>query len=146
MKRISILVLLGITIAACGGNDTVQIDDPWARTSASMQNAGAVYMAITGGNEADRLIGVKVDESIAAMAQIHETSMTENDEGTEMMQMQEVSSIEVGAGSDVVLEPGGYHIMLMQLAEPLQSGSEFEVTLTFENAGDIEVKVEVRDN
>lgn len=146
MKRISILVLLGITFVACGGNNTVQIGDPWARTSANMQNAGAVYMTITGGSEADRLIGVAVDSSIAAMAQIHETSMTENDEGTQMMEMQQISSIDVAADSDVVLEPGGYHIMLMQLAEPLQSGNEFDVTLMFENAGNMDVKVEVRDN
>jgi len=61
------------------------------------------------------------------------------------MSMQQVPSIVVPAGESVALEPGGFHIMLMQLAEPLETGSEFTVTLTFEKAGAIDVNVTVRE-
>ncbi len=54
--------------------------------------------------------------------------------------------IVASAGTTVALEPGGYHIMLMELAKPLVVGEKVKVTLTFEKAGDVVVEAEVRDN
>lgn len=62
------------------------------------------------------------------------------------MTMQPVDSVELPAGDTVVLEPGGYHIMLIDLVAPLETGQEIEVTLTFENAGERVVTVPVRDD
>lgn len=62
------------------------------------------------------------------------------------MSMRPVEKIPVPAGETVNLQPGGYHIMLMDLAAPLEVGSTIEVTLTFENAGDVKVEAEVRDS
>ena len=45
---------------------------------------------------------------------------------------------------EVVLEPGGYHIMLMGLAHALEEGSSFPLTLTFEKAGSLEIDVPVQ--
>lgn len=61
-----------------------------------------------------------------------------------MMQMREVSRIDIPAGTTVTLEPGGYHVMLLELAAPLTPGQTFEVTLTFEVAGERTVTAEVR--
>lgn len=142
MKRLALMLgVLALVTSACGGGDSVEIRDAWARNSAGMQNAGAVYMTITGAGDADKLVDVAVDSSVAAMAELHESSM--DDEGT--MSMQEVPQIDVPADGDVALEPGGFHVMLMQLAEPLEIGDEFTVTLTFEDAGEIEVDVEVKE-
>jgi len=142
VKRLLLLiVVLALTAAACGGDGGVEIDDPWARSSARMQNAGAVYMTINAGGDGDTLIGVSVDSSVAMMAELHETSM--NDEGT--MAMQQVPNMPIPADGELSLEPGSFHIMLMQLAEPLETGAEFPVTLTFENAGEVTVDVEVRE-
>lgn len=146
MKRISIAVaMLAVMAASCASDSgDVAIENPWARASASMQNAGAVYMTIEGGDVADELIGVAVPESVAMVAELHEATMVQNDDGETMMGMQQVMSIAVPAGGTVALEPGGYHVMLMQLAEPLVDGTEFTITLTFEQAGDITTTVEVR--
>jgi copper(I)-binding protein len=62
-----------------------------------------------------------------------------------MMTMQPVDRIEVPAGETVSLEPGGYHIMLLALADPLEVGATVELTLTFEVAGAQVVRAEVRD-
>ncbi|MFM8380948.1 MAG: copper chaperone PCu(A)C, partial [Actinomycetota bacterium] len=62
------------------------------------------------------------------------------------MTMQEVDSIVIPAGDTVQLMPGGYHVMLLDLAGPLELGQMFEVTLTFANAGEIVVMAEVRDD
>jgi copper(I)-binding protein len=136
------MVLMAMTMTACGGDDaTPKAEDAWARTSAMMQDAGAVYVTITGGDAADRLVKAQAPTDIAAMTEIHETTM--NDEGT--MMMGEVPAIDVPAETTVMLEPGGYHIMLMNLAAPLESGQQFDVVLTFETAGDVTVPVEVRE-
>jgi hypothetical protein len=63
-----------------------------------------------------------------------------------MMEMRPVEEIPVAAGELVALEPGGYHIMLLDLGEPLEVGDQFEVTLTFEQAGELDVTVEVRES
>ena len=61
------------------------------------------------------------------------------------MTMQPVDSIELPAGEEVSLEPGGYHIMLLDLVAPLEVGDTFDIVLTFENAGEVTVTAEVRD-
>jgi copper(I)-binding protein len=61
------------------------------------------------------------------------------------MTMRPVSSIALPAGETVMLMPGGYHIMLLDLVTPLEVGQTFDVTLTFANAGSKVVTVEVRD-
>ncbi len=142
---VTLTVGLALVIASCGGSDGPQIGDPWARTSASMQDTGVVYMTITGGAEVDRLVGVGVDSSIAANAELHETVMSTSDDGTEMMMMEPIESLAVGPSEEVKLLPGGYHIMLVKLVNPLVDGSTFDLTLSFENAGDIVVQVQVRD-
>jgi hypothetical protein len=98
-------------------------------------------MTISAGDTADTLIGVSVDSSVAGMAELHESTM--GDDG--MMAMSMVPSIPVPANGSVSLEPGGYHVMLMNLAGPLVAGEEFEITLQFENAGEMTVTVESRE-
>ena len=158
------MVALGLIAAGCGGDDGVSVDKPWARNSPMMASAGAVYMDLSSG-DADRLLGVSVDSSIAGKAEIHETvaaddSMHEEDmEGEDMdemegdgmegmggaMMMQEVGEIALPAGETVSLEPGGFHIMLLEIASPLELGQKFDLTLTFENGGEKVVEVEVRE-
>jgi copper(I)-binding protein len=62
------------------------------------------------------------------------------------MTMQEVQAIPVTAGEDTVLEPGGYHVMLLGLVEPLAEGDTFDITLKFANAGELTVTAEVRSS
>lgn len=61
------------------------------------------------------------------------------------MTMREVASIEVPAGGEVVLEPGGYHLMLIGLAAPLVAGDTVDIALELEVAGTRTVTAEVRD-
>ncbi len=79
-------------------------------------------------------------------------SMGATDEGTmeggsggAMMSMTPVSSIELPAGEQVNLEPGGYHIMMFELAKPIKDGESIPVTLSFENGDDITVDATARE-
>lgn len=146
-----------LVAGACGSSTQVSVSDPWARTSAGDQTTGAAYMVISGGDEPDRLIGAAVPSSIAAKTEIHETVESDgSSDGMgdmeqmggmdgEAMTMRPVDGIDIPAGETVRLEPGGYHIMLIDLAKPLTSGDTFELTLTFEKAGEQVVTVSVRD-
>ena len=60
-----------------------------------------------------------------------------------MQMMPQLDGVEIPAGGELVLEPGGYHVMLIGLTESLLAGDSFEATLTFENAGDVTVTVPV---
>ena len=158
MRRPLILLLSFVLLAAgCGDDDSLRMEGAWARTSPRMADAGAVYLQLTS-SSADRLVDAAVDSSVARMVEIHETVMAEMGEGEmgegemgegEMgegmgaMMMQEVGSIDLPAGETISLEPGGLHIMLMGLTSPLETGQTFELTLTFEEAGERTVEVEV---
>ena len=141
----------------------IEITGAWARNSPMMATMGAAYMTIMSMN-GDRLIAASVDSAIAASAEVHEvvpaegsdTSMAMGDMGgmgsdTSMpmgsgeMVMREVEAIEIPAGEMVMLMPGGYHVMLIDLVAPLEIGQTFDVVLTFETAGDVTVTVEVRE-
>lgn len=128
------------------------ITDVWARQSPMGTTAGAIYLDITSPID-DQLLAASVSTEIAGDVQIHETvqagepSMgSEPDMGGDggAMTMQEVDAIDLPAGTTVSLEPGGYHVMLLDLVAPLTIGQEIEVTLTFAEAGEVRVTAEVR--
>ena len=152
MRRlIWLMAVPGLIAAGCGGNTGVAVDKPWARNSPGMATSGAVYMNLesSGG---DRLIGASVAAGIAAKVEIHQTAMAGGDSGDDpeggmdgAMTMREVGEIDLPAGTTVNLEPGGFHIMLLDIADPLELGQKFEVTLTFETSLERVVEVEVRE-
>ena len=147
MKRHTVLAtLVAILTVACSGSTGPEVEDVWARPSADMQDAGVAYMTIHGGSDDDTLITTSVDRGVAERAELHETAIIEADDGSEMMMMSSLASIAIPAGDEVKFEPGGYHVMLFHLAEPLVTGSEFTLTLVFEGAGEQQVTVEVRES
>ncbi len=188
MKRtpLALVPLVALVVAACGSDDSVAIDSPWARTSAAGQTTGAIYFELTVDAD-DRLVGASVPASIAAEAEVHEVIMVEGGDMDDMsgeddmdemsgehdmddadgmegsddmddmddmdmgdmggqMRMQEIAGgLELTAGETVTFEPGGYHIMLLDIAEPLESGDEIDLTLEFAEAGEQSITVEVRE-
>jgi periplasmic copper chaperone A len=157
-KALALVAALAL-LAGCGSDGGgVTVSEAWARTSPSMASAGAAYMVITnGGDSSDALIGASVDPSVAAAVEIHETVTMGSDTtmsgvgsdttmGSGMMSMQPVDRIDISAGDSATLEPGGYHLMLLNLAEPLEAGETISITLTFEQAGEQVVEAEIRDS
>lgn len=71
--------------------------------------------------------------------EIHEMSMTNG-----VMQMRPVARpLEIKPGESVVLKPGGYHVMFMDLKMPLKEGESLPATLQFEKAGALDVTFSV---
>lgn len=143
----AVALAAGLGLAACGsdsGTDTASIDvtGAWTRVTAPKQTNGAVYLTISS-QDGDTLTQASVPKSIAGMAELHETTGSMGSDGgsmstTEMDSMKgmkQVDSIPIPAGKTVKLEPGGYHIMLMELVKPITAGEKVPVTLTFAKAG-----------
>ena len=126
---------VGTARAQSSADGSIRVAAPWARASVSPVG-GAFLTIVNKGASDDRLTAVTTP--VAATAELHRT---ENDNG--IMKMIPVDGIEVKAGQAVVLAPGGYHVMLMQLKAPLKEGTSFPMTLTFEKAGKIDVTVKV---
>lgn len=107
-----------------------------------MQHGGAnsaIYMLLANGSAAaDRLVAAQADVSNAV--EIHETRM----EGDVMRMQQVEGGIEVPAGGQAELKPGGYHVMLIGLTRDLNVGDKFPVTLEFASGATLQVEAEVR--
>jgi len=134
---LSILFIFALASLSYAG-DEIEVTDAWVREVPPASTVTAVYLKIENkGDKADKLTGVS--SAIAGKAQIHTTSV--DDKGVAKMEMQK--ELEIPAGETVVLEPGGTHIMLIDLKEPVMGKDEIELDLMFENAGEVEVEAHV---
>lgn len=133
------LLLVSLALPRLAG--AVDVDDAWARATLPTQKASGAYMTVTSTTPA-RIVGVS--SPVAGIAQVHWMAM----QGT-TMKMRAVEALELPAGKTISLEPGGYHVMLMDLKRPLTKGDRFPLTLRIEDADkkvtEQTVWVEVRD-
>ena len=155
---------IALAVAGCGDDkaDGPEVSDAWARTSPMAVDVGAAYLHITSPID-DQLVAVTVDADIAGTVEIHETvaaadtasTMTTTMGTTETsepggqtgvgMTMRPVEALDLPADEEVVLEPGGYHIMLLELPAPLETGTEFDATLEFAESDPMTITFEVRE-
>jgi copper(I)-binding protein len=139
MKKLNYLVLAGVLSSLAWAADpaTVQIEHPWARETPPTVTNGAAYMTLHNqSQQPDRLLGASGE--VAKTIELHTHIM----EGAQM-KMRPVAAIDVKPGEPTVLKPGGLHIMLIDLKQPLVAGQRFPLTLNFEKAGKIPVEVTV---
>lgn len=121
-----------------GAHDSHMTGTPDAHQDHHMggTGTGVIYMTIENtGGEDDALIGGTTDRAQAV--EIHETKIV-NDTGT---MLPHDGPLPIPAGESVALEPGGLHIMLVDLNDDIRLGDTFEVTLEFERAGEVTVPV-----
>jgi len=117
---------------------SIHITQPWARATPKGAKSGAGYMTITNkGTTADRVNCVSSDAS--AQCQIHSMTM----EGGVMKMRPVEGGLEIKPGETVTLAPGGFHVMLVTLKHPLETGQTVKATLKFEKAGTVDVEYSV---
>ncbi len=114
----------------------IQIGHPWTRATPPAAKVAGAFMSFTNeGGAADRLVGGS--SPIAEKVEIHTMEMA----GGVMKMRPLADGLEVPAGAKVELAPGGIHIMLIGLKQPIAEGDKVPLTLTFEKGGDIEVEL-----
>jgi periplasmic copper chaperone A len=132
-------VAAGIVAAPAGAADydagSMHISTPWARATPKGAAAGAGYMTITNnGTTPDTVSCVSDDASV--QCQIHSATM----EGGVMKMRPVEDGLDIKPGETVTLQPGGYHIMFVNLKHPLEQGQSVKATLKFEHAGSVDVE------
>lgn len=137
MQRFFLAVACLFLTASAAASGGLRVADAWARATPPGAATGAVYFVLTGGDAGDRLLGVS--SPIAERAEMHVTTMSDG-----MMRMRPFEDLPLAPAETVRFEPGGRHVMLIGLKQPLREGDTVPLTLTFERAGAIDVQVEVR--
>jgi hypothetical protein len=115
---------------------TLEITNLWARATPPRAVAGGGFMTITNtGDEPDRLVALS--SPIAAVGEVHEMKVEDG-----IMTMRPLKDgLEIPAHGSISLAPGGYHVMLIDLKEPIVAGTDVPVTLTFARAGVVETEL-----
>ena len=125
-------------LAAQTARPGIEVGQPWTRATGAGQGVGGGYLSLHNpGKTADRLLGAS--SPAAERIELHLMAM----EG-DVMRMRQVESVELPPGGRVELKPGGLHLMLMGLKQPLQAGQAVPLTLRFEKAGEVPVRLQVQ--
>lgn len=130
---LSMLALFSTPVVAA---DTgVSVSDAWSRATAPGQSSAGVWFSITSKQEAKL---VAVSSPAAGVTQLH-TMSHENG----MMKMRAIETLALPAGKAVELAPGGNHVMLLDLKQPLKVGEHVPLSLSVQFADKRKVTVEV---
>ena len=104
----------------------IDVRDPWVRATVAGQSGTGAFLTLQA-PQGERLIAVK--SPAAGVVEIHEMRM-DND----VMRMRAIPALELPAGEQVKLAPGGFHLMMMDLKQPITAGQTLGFTLTLEDA------------
>ncbi len=116
----------------------IEIAHPWARATPKGSAVGGGYLKIKNtGTTPDRLVGGSA--TVAGRFEVHEMAMNQG-----VMVMRHLKQgLEVKPGQEIELKPGSYHVMFMDLKQPLVAGERVKGTLVFEKAGTVEIEYAV---
>lgn len=139
MKRLSVLfAALSLSTAAfAGAADDVVVHEPYVRLAPPNAQATGAFMVLRNTGSKDAKL-VKADNPASRLTELH-THI--NDKG--VMRMRQVQAIDVPAKGEAVLQPGGLHVMLIDMKAPLSEGQMVPITLTFDDGSSKQVDVKV---
>ena len=139
IRHILAFALLGTSAAPVIAQ--THVANAWVRGTVAQQKSTGAFMQIVS-PQGGRL--VQASSPVACVVEIHEMAMENN-----VMKMRAIPGLDLPAGKTVELKPGGYHVMLMDLKQPLKKGDTVPITLKFQGKDgkpqEVEVKAEVRD-
>ena len=133
-----LLVLSAQVAIAAPPAGSLQIVKPWSRATAPGATVGVAYLEIVNSGKQDTL--VRVESTAARRVEMHSMATVGG-----VMQMRELSSVDVPAHGRVRFEPGGLHVMLIDLEHPLKKGERIPLTLVFQRAGRVPAEAIVQD-
>lgn len=120
--------------AMAGREGDTPVNNAWIRASAPGARNGAGYMVIRNRNtEPKRLVRVE-SNNLAVRIELHGQTMVDG-----LTRMEELQYIEVPPRGEVILEPGGYHLMFVGITEEFHEGDIHRLTLLFDTIDPVEV-------
>lgn len=139
-RRSVLVMVLALALPALAAEQrpaTLIVTQPWSRATPPGAPIGVAYLEIANKGPADTL--VRLESPVARDVQVH-ASYSEGG----MMRMRPVATLEIPAQGHVQFKPGGLHLMLIGLKQPLKEGERIGLTLVFQNAGPVHVEVIVQ--
>ena len=139
MKKISLL-LASLTFSAgalAASADNVTVHEPYVRLAPPNAPATGAFMVIKNNGDKDVKV-LKADNPASKVTELH----THLNEGG-VMKMRQVAAIDIKAKSEAVLQPGGLHVMLINMNAPLKEGDSVPITLTFDDGSSKKVDAKV---
>lgn len=132
-----VLISLAFTLASTTAWADIVIEKAWVRATAGTGKVSAGYgVLVNNGPAEDHLLSVTT--TAAAMTEVHQSKDTNG-----VMSMEPVAALAVPSGGRVELKPGGYHLMLMNVAQPLKAGDTITLIFTFKSKGAITATAKV---
>ena len=113
----------------------VDVKNAWVRSTVPGQMGTGAFMKLTA-KVGTQLVGVS--SPVAGVGEVHEMKMD-----GDIMKMRAVPALDLPAGKTVELKPGSYHVMLMDLKQPLMKDSKVPLTLVFKDAKGVQSKLEL---
>lgn len=152
MIRISSLLLVFLMLAGCAQQESseeeppereltgeIEITNQWARPGSAAGNS-AGYLTIFNGTNEDNILDEITSDSVRN-AELHESFDEDGHSG-----MRPVNNLTIASGDSLVLEPGGYHIMFMEIENDWKTDDSVEVTLVFSEADSIKTTLPVKNS
>jgi len=130
--------LICLMFAAAPAWAQVSAEKPWTRATPPGGKVGAGFMLLKNAGAADRVVGAATP--IAGRVEMHVTVR----EG-EVMKMREVKGFDLPAKGSFELKPGGAHLMLMDLRQPIKKGDKVPLTLKLEKGGELKLELTVEE-
>jgi hypothetical protein len=128
-------------VCATAAAENVVVGEPWVRATVAGQKATGAFMELRSAEDA---VLVSASSPVAGVVEIHEMVMDGN-----VMKMRAMPRLDLPAGKSVLLRPGGYHVMLMELKQPLKKGDTVPLSLRVEGKDrsprTVDVVAEVRE-
>jgi len=136
MRRAALLVIGLAGVGLGNAADGVVVRDAWSRATPPGTTVGVAYFVIDNRGAGDRLL--RISTPIAKQAELHVSSMNSG-----VMKMEQLKTVDIKKNSRTTFAPGGMHVMLIGLPQPIKTGDSFPLTLTFAKAGSVQTTVRV---
>lgn len=117
---------------------SLSVENAYMLATAPGQTRAAIYLTLINTSDHPRSINL-VSANIAGYGEVH-NHIHQNG----VMSMRKVQHPQIAANASLVFSPGGYHIMLFDVAKPPAVGDNVELVLSFDKAETIVVPVDVR--
>lgn len=148
LARTAVTAALALALAACGSTGSgdgastpapgVTASDAWVKAAGTGMTAA--FLTLTNSTGTDVAL-TAVSTPAAGKVELHEMAM----EDGQMVMRPKEGGIAVKAGGTAVLEPGGDHLMLMELTGPVKVGDDVALTLTFDDGTTLEVTAPAKE-
>ena len=124
MKLVIRTAIVAASLLAATAQAQVTVKDAWVRATVPQQKATGAFMQLKATKNSKL---VSASSPLTPAVEVHEMAMQDN-----VMKMRAVPALDLPAGQAVELKPGGYHIMLLDLKQPVAQGASVPLTLVFE--------------